>query len=163
MNRSFLQVSARELLLLTALVALSIFGIMTQRDASRSKEKLKALIPVCEMKVKYPDPDGLYALGGRFQLTGVIRFPVDTAIPAKLNVRSHLKDPVTGEKHAELNGKIGRRDDAGIHFEIELPPPKFLPTRPTKPGTDICTIEAFDGNDRITISATPMTFVPSPQ
>ncbi len=163
MKRSYLQVSSRELLLLAALVALSIFGTMAHREALRSKEKIKALIPVCEVKVNYPVPEGLYALGGRFSLTGVIRFPADTEIPAKMIVRSHLKDPANGKKYAELDGKIGPRDDAGVHFEIELPPPAILPTRPTQPGTYICIIEGFDGNDRLTIAATPMTFVPSPQ
>ncbi len=136
---------------------------MAQREASRIKEKIKALIPVCEIKIEYPDPEGLHALGGRFSLTGVIRFPADTKIPAKLIVRSHLKDPASGKKYVELDGKIGRHDDAGVHFEIELPPSAILPTRPTQPGTCILTIEAFDGNDRLTVSATPMTFVPSPQ
>ncbi|MCY2979072.1 MAG: hypothetical protein NTU79_10455 [Planctomycetota bacterium] len=167
MKRSSLHFSTRELLLRTALVALSIFGTIEHREASRIKEKIKALIPVCEIKIEYPDPECLHALGGRFSLTGVIRFPADTEIPAKLIVRSHLKDPASGKKYVELDGKIGRHDDAGVHFEIELPPPamqvSILPTRPTQPGTYICTIEAFDGNDRLTIAATPMTFVPSPQ
>ena len=84
-------------------------------------QRLKALIPACDIKVDYPLPHGLYALGGRFSLVGVIRFPADATVPATLNVRSHLVDPVSGEKYAELNGKIRRYSDAGAHFEIELP------------------------------------------